>query len=105
MRAANDQNLFRRSIEHEVERLLSLLDNMDGDCDIEANGDELDMSYPEGGQCRFTQFPHEDDEDGADDEPQETDQDGDTEDSSLSEDDNSGGGMFVQGRLDGGAGA
>lgn len=92
MRAANDQNLFRRTIEQEVERLLCLLDTIDGDCDLEPNGDENDTGMPEGwvtsrrsnGQTIIV----EDDEDGHDAEPEETDQDGDEQDSSLSEDDN-----------------
>ncbi|WP_312222588.1 hypothetical protein [Rhizobium rhizoryzae] len=57
---------FRRSVlESYIEKMITLLDEMDGDPDVEANGDELDQSYPEGGQ-RGLLYPIEDDEDGAD---------------------------------------
>ncbi|MBX9452040.1 MAG: hypothetical protein KL801_09395 [Mesorhizobium sp.] len=39
---ANDQRRLRTAVETEIERLISLLDTMDGDPDIEANGDEED---------------------------------------------------------------
>lgn len=108
MRAANDQILFRRTIEHEVERLLSLLDSMDGDSDIEENGDEYDVGMPEGwrasGRANGQGAILEDDEDCADDEAEETDQDGDEEDSSRSEDDHAFSGTYLMGRFEGGAG-
>jgi hypothetical protein len=84
MRAANDQSLLRSTLEHEIERLISLLDRIDGDPDLEANGDEHDQTYPESGQIGL-QFYLEDSEDGGDDEPEETDQDGDELDCSGSE--------------------
>lgn len=57
----------RRAAADMVEDLIAFLDDTDGDCDIEATGDELDCSWAEqftgratpGGTC-------EDDEDGAD---------------------------------------
>lgn len=65
----------RLSIATTVERLIGMLDALDGDPDIEANGDERDQSYPHGGQK--TDQPYEDAEDGedweadfADDEPE-----------------------------------
>lgn len=39
MRAANDQNLLRSAIENEIERLIRLLDLLDGDCDLEDGAD------------------------------------------------------------------
>ena len=39
MIAANDQALLRRSIAAEIDRLIALLDTIDGDCDLEDNGD------------------------------------------------------------------
>ncbi len=39
MRAANDQNLLRSTIENEIERLIRLLDLIDGDCDLEDGAD------------------------------------------------------------------
>jgi len=114
MRAANDQNLFRRTIGAEIERLIALLDTIEGDCDLEDGGDpEPSLGWSEM-ECRYGKYPEgaqdereledEHDEDGADSEPEETDEDGDEQDSSRSEDDNAYGGAFVMGRLDGGSG-
>ena len=36
---------LRRIIEGEIERLIALLDTIDGDCDVEENGDEGDYSW------------------------------------------------------------
>jgi len=58
----------RVSIATSVERLIDLLDAYEGDCDIEDNGDEFDVSYPEGGR-RLAASYLEDDEDGGDSEP------------------------------------
>lgn len=112
MRAANDQNLFRRTIEQEVERLLGILDGMDGDCDMEDGTDKepsLGWSEMEGRYgCHASrddrELEDENDENGSDDEPEETDEDGDEQDSSRSEDDHHLSGTYLMGRFDGGAG-
>ena len=67
----------RRRLEAKIEELIGLLDILDGDPDLE---------------------------DGGDAEPEETDQDGDEQDSSLTEDDNIGGGQFSVGKIEGGSG-
>jgi hypothetical protein len=56
----------REVIELEIERLIALLDAFDGDAELEAAGDELDASYPEGWQPAGA-HPVEDDEDTDDD--------------------------------------
>jgi hypothetical protein len=56
----------RDRIELEIERLIALLDAFDGDAELEAAGDELDASYPEGWQPAGA-HPVEDDEDTDDD--------------------------------------
>lgn len=63
----------RRSIEDAIERLLSLLDGMEADAELEQNGDEQDASWPEG--YTGTNFGHacEDDEDGDDTEADSAD--------------------------------
>lgn len=92
MRAANDQNLFRRTIEQEVERLLGILDGMDGDCDMEDGFDKepsLGWSDMEGRYGNYTsrrdqddrELEDENDEDGADTEPN-----GDETDTNFTED-------------------
>lgn len=58
---------LKREAFEEIERLLSFVDEFDGDADLEPSGDELDASYPEGGAHLCA--GNEDDEDGADDEP------------------------------------
>lgn len=83
--------LRRAELEARVEDLISLLDILDGDPDIEENGDENDVGVAEGwrpsgyasGQVVIT----EDDEDGADDEDGgDTEPNGDeTDHSPLSE--------------------
>lgn len=35
---------LRQIVEAEIERLIAFLDTVDGDCDVEANGDEGDYS-------------------------------------------------------------
>jgi len=97
----------RARIEARIEELIALLDHLDGDPDIEANGDEHDVGVPEiwHSSANFGEPVLEDDEDGADDEPEETDENGDEQDSSRSEDDNIGGGVFILGRIEGGSGA
>jgi len=60
-------NRDRETVAYTIERLIDMLDAMEGDPDLEAAGDELDQSYPEG--WRSTPQPFEDAEDGADDEP------------------------------------
>lgn len=100
------QKMRRAQLEAYVEELIALLDLVDGDPDIEANGDEQDVGMP-GNWCGSRSYGDtvlEDDEDGADAEPEETDEDGDEQDSSRSEDDNIGGGWFAVGKLDGGGG-
>ncbi|MCJ8053900.1 hypothetical protein GB928_018750 [Shinella curvata] len=57
----------RAAIAMSIERLIDLLDAAEGDPDLEANGDERDQSYAEGGDTGTN--PLEDDEDGSDDEP------------------------------------
>ena len=42
MMAANDQHLFRQTIEKEIERLIVLLDNIAGDCDLEDDDREVE---------------------------------------------------------------
>ena len=90
MIAANDQSLFRRTIEAEIERLISLLDGIDGEPDLEENGDlEPSLGWPEGGPSRLRsglsvddlEIEDEHDEDGGDTEPN-----GDERDSNFSED-------------------
>ncbi len=39
---ANNQRLFRQTIENEIERLIALLDNVDGDCDYEDDRADLE---------------------------------------------------------------
>lgn len=39
---------YRRAIEAEIERLISLVDDLDGDPDLEETGDEHDTGAPEG---------------------------------------------------------
>ncbi len=101
----------RRRIEAKIEELIGLLDLLDGDPDIEANGDELDVGMPEGWHYSALSswdgrqsLPLEDDEDGHDAEPEETDENGDEQDSSRSEDDHVGGGWFAMGKMEGGSG-
>ena len=57
---------LRQFVEAEIERLMAFLDGLDGDPELEANGDEADASYPErGGLCvgdSTLSSPHEDDE-------------------------------------------
>jgi len=56
--------------------------------------------------CRSRSYSEtvvDDDEDGADAEPEETDEDGDEQDTLQSEDDNFGGGWLRMGKLDGGS--
>ncbi|MCI0998939.1 hypothetical protein HWD97_02465 [Ochrobactrum sp. C6C9] len=60
-------NAHRYQLEMIVEQALALLDAMDGDPDIEENGDEHDMAFCLSGCC--SPFNHEDAEDGGDDEP------------------------------------
>ncbi|MCQ1778221.1 hypothetical protein NOJ05_13520 [Neorhizobium galegae] len=67
----------RRRLEAKIEELIGLLDFLDGDPDLE---------------------------DGGDAEPEETDQNGDEQDSSLTENDNIGGGQFAMGKIEGGCG-
>ncbi|WP_037471605.1 hypothetical protein [Sinorhizobium fredii] len=62
LRPANDQRQFRQYIEREIERLIALLDGIDGDPDLE---------------------------DGGDAEPEETDQNGDEQDYNGDEGDRS----------------
>ncbi len=96
----------RERLEAKIEELIGLLDFLDGDPDIEANGDELDVGMPES-WCRSRSYSEtvlEDDEDGADAEPEEADEDGDEQDSSRSEDDNVHGGAFIMGKIDVGSG-
>jgi hypothetical protein len=60
---------LRPAMERLVEDLLSALDSLEGDPDLEPNGDELDASYPENPNGRavvMLMHPHED---GGDDEP------------------------------------
>jgi hypothetical protein len=63
----------RRSIEDAIERLLALLDRMEGDPDLEANGDEHDASWPEGYTGASFGVACEDDEDGHDAEADKAD--------------------------------
>jgi hypothetical protein len=63
----------RRSIEDAIERLLALLDRMEGDPDLEANGDEHDASWPEGYSGANFGAACEDDEDGHDAEADKAD--------------------------------
>jgi hypothetical protein len=63
----------RRSIEDAIERLLALLDRMEGDPDLEANGDERDASWPEGYTGASFGAACEDDEDGHDAEADKAD--------------------------------
>lgn len=89
IRSANDQRQFRRYVENEIERLIQLIDGIDGDPDIEENGDEHDVGMPESWRhSRFSSEPIlEDDEDGADDEDGgDTEPNGDETDSNFSED-------------------
>lgn len=51
----------RRQVSEEIERMIAFLDSLDGDCDLEPNGDEMDASYCEG-RFRYVSNPHEDDE-------------------------------------------
>ncbi|MDO9416225.1 hypothetical protein [Pararhizobium sp.] len=45
--AANNQTLFRMTIGAEIERLIALLDNLDGDCDLEDTADvEQALGWP-----------------------------------------------------------
>ncbi|MGV2104388.1 hypothetical protein [Rhizobium sp. 21-4511-3d] len=81
----------RARIEAKIEELIALLDGIDGDPDIEANGDELDIGMPEG--WRPSAIPYgctvilDDDEDGADDEDGgDTEPNGDEADTSFTED-------------------
>ena len=64
---------LRQEAADEVERLLAFLDETEGDPDIEAGGEPTDAEICEaaGRVCDH----HEDDEDGADSEPEETDDD------------------------------
>lgn len=90
MIAANDQSLFRRTIEAEIERLIAMLDGIDGEPDLEDNGDlEPSLGWPEGGPSRLRtgfavddlEIEDEHDEDGGDTEPN-----GDERDTNFSED-------------------
>jgi len=91
----------RERLEAKIEELIGLLDLLDGDTDIEANGDELDVGMPES-WCRSRSYSEtvlEDDEDGVDAEAEEAEEDGDEHESSLSEDDNIGGEWFLVGMI------
>ena len=94
MIAANDQSLFRRTIEAEIERLIALLDGIDGEPDLEENGDcEPSLGWPNAHDTRSLDpnFVHlgavdieqdnADYEDGGDTEPN-----GDELDANFSED-------------------
>lgn len=90
MRAANDQNLFRRTIGAEIDRLIAILDDIEGDCDLEDGGDaEPSLGWPERGPAALAkdaahddrEMEDENDEDGSDREPN-----GDEADTSFSED-------------------
>jgi hypothetical protein len=52
---------LRKEAQDEIDRLLSFLDEIDGEVDNEAAGDEGDASYPEGGS-HLLNHPGEDDE-------------------------------------------
>lgn len=62
--------LDRKTVELEIERLVDLLDTIDGDVDLEPNGDdEGDVSWPERGPQQFAEANHEDSEDDGTGEP------------------------------------
>ncbi len=46
---ANNQRLFRQMVENDIERLIALLDRMDGDCDLEddAAGEDCGDAEPD----------------------------------------------------------
>lgn len=52
----------RAAIATSIERLIDLLDALEDDPDVEANGDEADNSYPDDHLRRFVQWQLEDDE-------------------------------------------
>ncbi|WP_454917274.1 S24 family peptidase [Xanthobacter sediminis] len=63
-------HLRRRVIEDRIEALISELDDLDGDPDVEPDGDELDTSFVEYRSGSAAGFP---DEDAEEDDPQEED--------------------------------
>lgn len=70
--AANDQRQFRLAVEKEIERLIALLDNLAGDCDLEDSGDEEPThGWPNNGQSCTSAMSCDDERevDTADDEP------------------------------------
>lgn len=77
VRADITASTARRSIEDAIERLLAVLDSMEGDPDLEANGDEHDASWPEGytgtnfgAACEDDEDDHDAEADKADAEPE-----------------------------------
>jgi hypothetical protein len=93
MRAANDQNLFRRTIEQEVERLLGILDGMDGDCDLEDGADKepsfgwSDMEGRYGSYANGQEHDDREQEDENDEDIGDTEPNGDETDTNFTEDD------------------